>query len=553
MEATETKLPHENLSGPDDQTVPVPVPVQEKLPADTIFQQLILGMSLNVTGPEQSPGPNPLPIKRLTPKLAGCIRTISKQSEISDGMVLGVFLTGVSAIFLPSTTVRTFYGKEIGLNIFAQTNAPSSSRKTDMYNPLLNLLHEHDKNRRKCIDEINKNLRHKREAWKVRADALKKQLKKASTLSDNREISILEENYLQHLKIEPTPMPELSVVQGDSTPAAIMQALFDNLGCSSLFIDEGVLLYHKILNTEIHHINTAWSGAVLDKTTIRGGNLYIEKPRLSSHTFLQNDVFKKLTQGKSFSFLKNSGYFSRVLICEPKTTQESNEFPEFKGSEDELNQLLLHLKSQLLVSYPLDGLFSGEIRTLKLSAEAENLARSYYVAIQGLTNEDGIYQEMQAFCGKAAEHVHRLAGLIHCIEQDETDTINYASVSAAIVIFDWYVTEHWRSIVKEGRPLNTEMAAEKLIQWMKNRKDRYQVEWVSRVDIPRRVECFRGEPVLLDDVIRYLQQSGDIDTNSGRRKGQKGGARWHDIRLSSEFPMNEKYRERSKAYMKAFM
>lgn len=537
MENFDATLPLENLSGPDTQAVPEP----KSIPIDPVFEQRILKMAPRVTSPEQDPGPNPLPIQWITPKIASCVRAISKRSGVNDGMGLGIFLTGISAIFMPSTTVKTFYGKKVGLNIFAQTHAPSSSRKSDMFNPLVNLLQEHDSERRRRIVEINRDKKIEKDIRNVRTTALKKQMAAASKNGEVDEYSRLENDLSQHLQDEPVFLPNLQILQSDVTPAAILLSLQENRGCSTILIDEGVLLYQKILNTEIHQVNSAWSGATLKKSTIRGGDLYVENPRLTSHTFLQNDIFAKLTNGKSFSFLKDTGYFSRVLICAPKTTQESNEFPEFKGSEDELNQLLLHLKSKLLVNYPLDGLFSGETRTLKLSPDARMLLMNYSSAIQEAIKPSGIYSEMQAFCGKAAEHVHKLAGLIHCVEQNETDEINYASVSAAIMIFDWYSTEHWRLIVKEGRPLNIEMAAEKLINWMRYRHDRSQVEWVSRADIPHHVECFRGAPDLLDDAIRYLQQSGDIDTKSGRRRGRKGGYRWHDIRLSYQFERGERY------------
>lgn len=73
-----------------------------------------------------------------------------------------------------------------------------------------------------------------------------------------------------HLEKEPDFLSDLCIVQGDVTPAAIIQSLNDNQGCSTLLIDEGILLYQKILNIEIHQINSAWSGEALNKTTIRG-------------------------------------------------------------------------------------------------------------------------------------------------------------------------------------------------------------------------------------------------------------------------------------------
>jgi hypothetical protein len=186
-------------------------------------------------------------------------------------------------------------------------------------------------------------------------------------------------------------------------------------------------------------------------------------------------------------------------------------------------------------------LFSGTPRTLTLTADAEKLVQQYYKALQLASQAEGIYAELPAFCGKASEHIHRIAGILHCIEQYETTEINFAVASAAIQLFDWFILEHWRLIVKQGRPFNVEMASEKLLQWMQNRKDRYMVPWISRSDIPRHVECFRNDHDLLDDTIRYLVQTKNIEIASGRRKGRRGGYRWHEIRLSEQFLITEKY------------
>lgn len=512
---------------------------------ESTWTQAVILPQFTLIDPEKQPITDPFPIKSMTPIFAACLRYMSRRSGVSDGLIVGPFLANVSAAFLPSVTVRTDYGKVVGINIYAQTNAPPSSRKSDMQNPIQRLLEHHDGKRRKQLSAMNERRNREKEVWKVKANALKKQLVEASKKLAHEDCNRLEQELLVHLEKEPVFLPDLCIVQGDVTPAAIIQSLHDNQGCSTLLIDEGILLYQKILNIEIHQINSAWSGAALNKTTIRGGNLYIEKPRPTIHAFLQNDIFAKFGRGKSFDLLKDSGFFSRLLICEPKVGPEENEFPEFTGSETALEQLLSHLNEQLATNYPLVGLFSGTPRTLTLTDDAERLVQEYYQALQLASQVGGIYAELPALCGKASEHVHRIAGILHCIEQHETTEINFNVASAAIQLFDWYLLEHWRLIVKQGRPLNVEMASEKLIHWMRHRHDRYDVRWISRSDIPRHVECFRDNPDLLDDVIRYLVQKKDIATTSGRRKGRRGGYRYHEISFTEQFEKYEKYLDKT--------
>lgn len=277
--------------------------------AEPAWAQSLITPKLTLESPESLTGNNPFPISRMTPKLRSCIRTISQRSQVGDGMVMGALLAGVSSVLLPSVTVRTDYGKIVGINVYAQTNAPPSSRKSDMYNPIQQLLVNHDVERRKRIAEINQNNKIAKDVWKVRTTTVKKQMEAASKKNNAQEYSRLEHELSQYLREEPIFLQNLHILQSDVTPAAIMQALTDNQGCSTILIDEGILLYQKILNNEIHLINSAWSGAALNKTTIRSGNLFVEKPRLTFHAFIQDDVFNKRCREKSFNLLKDSGFF----------------------------------------------------------------------------------------------------------------------------------------------------------------------------------------------------------------------------------------------------
>ncbi|MDD2746887.1 MAG: DUF3987 domain-containing protein [Acidithiobacillus ferrooxidans] len=509
------------------------------------FKQELMGTRFTFTDLEKNPGPVPFPILGMTPVFASCIRHISGTSGISDGMVVGPFLTCLSAIIMPQTTITSFYHKIIGVNIYCQTNVASSSRKTDMFNPLLNLLNDHDSNRRDHIKELNRHQVAKIKAWKLKIDALKKQHAKASQKSNDDDAMFFEEEYKQVLLEEPALLPEMRITMSDATPAAVILGLSENGGSITFFIDEGVLLYQKIVNNEIHHINSAWSGAIVDKTTIRGGNIYIKNPRLSSHTFIQPDIFNQISRGKSFSFLKATGYFTRVLICAPSFDKKTNEFSDYKGSEHDLKKLLSNLKDQLSISYPLDGLFSGCNRKLTLSQESEMLLQSFNDAVQEQVKPGGVFHEMPEFCGKIAEHIYRISALLHYIEQCNSDEVAFSTVSAAIVLVDWYANEHWRLIAKGGKPLNVEVGAEKLLHFLRFRHDRSSVQRITFNDLRHRVECFHDDPDFLDDCVNYLQQRGDIVVTGHRRKGRQGGYRRYEINFSSSFIKGERWQPKA--------
>ena len=505
------------------------------------FKQEVFGAPFKFDELENAPGQEPFPIQNMTPIFAACIRQMSKCSEISDGMVIGPFLTCVSAILLPRVGIMTFYDKLVGVNVFCQTNARASSRKTDMYNPLLNLLMNFDSNRRDHIQDSNRKKVAEIQAWKLKLDTVKKQHAKASRNSDHDAATLLEKQYQQlHLE-KPILLPDLRITQSDSTPAAIIQGLSNNSGCGTFLIDEGVLLYQKIVNSEVHHINSAWSGSPIDKTTIRGGNIFIKSPKLASHTFIQPDAFSKIIREKSSSILKDTGYFTRVLICAPNVNPKTNALPDFVGSEEELNKLLIYLKEQITISYPINGLFCEEKRTLTLSIEAENFIQSFYEAIQIEVKTGGVFHEMPGFCGKIAEHIYRIAALLHCIEQYDSDEVSYSTVSAAILLIDWYATEHWRLIVKGGKPLNVEEGADKLLHFLRFRHDRNTVSRITFNDLRHRVECFHDDPDFLDDCVNYLQQRGDIIVTGHRRKGRQGGYRRYEINLSPSFVKYERW------------
>ena len=410
-----------------------------------------------------------------------------------------------------------------------------------MFNPLLKLLNDHDSNRRDHIKELNRHQVAKIKAWKLKTEAIKKQHSKASQNSNDVEMVLYEEQYQRVLLEEPSLLPELRISLSDATPAAVIQGLSENGGCITFLIDEGILLYQKIVNNEIHHINSAWSGSIVDKTTIRGGNIYIKNPRLSSHTFIQPDIFSQISRGKSFSFLKATGYFTRVLICAPSSDKKTNEFPDYKGSENDLNKLLKNLNEQLYISYPMDGLFSGCNRNLTLSQDAEMLLKGFNDAVQEQVKPGGVFHEMPEFCGKIPEHIYRIAALLHYIEQYDSDEVSYSTVSAALILVDWYASEHWRLIVKGGKPLNIGVGAEKLLHFLRFRHDRDTVPRITFNDLRHRVECFHDDPDFMDDCVRYAEQRGDVEVRGNRRKGRRGGYRRYEINLSNAFLKGERY------------
>lgn len=140
---------------------------------ESTWAQAVLTAKFTLIDPEKQPITDPFPIQSMTPVFAACLRYMSRRSGVNDGLVVGPFLANVSAAFLPSVTVRTDYGKIVGINIYAQTNAPSSSRKSDMYNPIQRLLIKHDGERRKQLSAINESRNREKEVWKVKANALK--------------------------------------------------------------------------------------------------------------------------------------------------------------------------------------------------------------------------------------------------------------------------------------------------------------------------------------------------------------------------------------------
>ena len=505
------------------------------------FDQKVLTPRLTFDSPEKYLANNPFPINTMTPVLASCIRYIGLKSGLSDGMIIGPFLTSVSCALIPCVEVMTFYGKKTGVNLFIQTNAPASSRKTDMFNPFFQAIYQHDSDRREAIKKENIKIRAKIKTWKIKIEALKRKYNAATKHGDealsNKILDEINNLFLE----EPQLVLDLRIWQSDATPAAIIQGLQTNGNCNTFLLDEGVLLYNKIVNNEVHHINSAWSGASIDKTTIRNGNIHVKAPRLSLHTFIQPEVFSKIIRGKSSSFLNDTGFFTRMLVCEPKPSSANNLLPEFIGAESDMNNFLITLKSQLLISYPYSATFPGLKRTFTLSTDAKMLISTFYDQIKAEMSLGGIYHDIAGYCGKLLEQVYRLSALISFIEDPKSDSINYNCVSAAILLATWYVNEHWRLIAKGAKPIPVEEGAEKLLHFLRVRKDRHTAPRVSFNELRHRVEHFHDDPDFLDDCVDFLHQRGEIDVNGSRRKGRRGGYRRYDVSLSFLFNTSERF------------
>ncbi len=509
--------------------------------ATPTFNKTLLTPSLKISPPEEAQFHNPFPIDRMPHTTAHCLRYLASSSGLNDAMLVGPLLTAISCALIPQVKVETFYNKVTGTNIYCQTNAPASSRKSDMYNPFKAYINELESQRRESIVEQNRKITAKHKSWELKLSAMKKRYGIAQKNNDEQTAADILEQIEALMLEEPNCISDLRILQGDVTPAAIIQRLEENGGYLSFFIDEGALLYNKIINNEVHHINSAWSGVSIDKTTVRDGNIFVREPRLTSHTFIQPEVFRKSFSGKSFSLLNDTGYFSRLLICEPNPSANKNVLPDFIGSKDIFDKLLDNFRKQLIRSYPFHAPFSGEQSVLQLSDEARSLAIAYYNTIIKESSIGGMYRDMPSFIGKLTEQVHRISAIISFIENPESKIIDATCVSAAIHIAVWYADEHWRIIVKGSKPIPVEVGAEKLIHFMRFRKDRHLVRGITYTQLRQRVECFRDNPDFLDDCIAYLEQLGEIWVRGHRRRGRRGGFRRYEVELSAKFEGEERY------------
>ena len=250
----------------------------------------------------------------------------------------------------------------------------------------------------------------------------------------------------------------IGVISSDPTPEALEKRLRANDGRFSIANPEAADLFAVLAGkytangsgANIGLFLKSYSGDSHRSDRVLRGATYIDQPLTTLTLSLQPSAFDRVCCEGEF---RERGMMARFLMDAPDSLLGyRNVVDPEPVSATVRNRWQALLNSLLSIQPPRDE--SGELQPhrIPVTPQAVTLLRNFRVWAEKQLRPDGYFECCREFGARAAEHVVKLAGLLHCAEHPvkpwETAVKDYV-MQAAIEIFGYYA-EHARLASTSG-------------------------------------------------------------------------------------------------------
>ena len=220
-------------------------------------------------------------------------------------------------------------------------------------------------------------------------------------------------------------------------------------------------------------ISTMWDGEGICRVRSGDGFLVLRGHRVSAHLMFQPDVAKYVFADRE---LEDQGLLSRMLPAAPASTSGTRfqrpERPETAPSLDRYNK---KIAACLAAPAPV-GEFSGnelKPQRLLMSQEAQKEWLGFADHVESQIGPGNDLEQIRGLANKLPEHAARLAAVLALIDNLQVAEINLNTITAGMVLAEYYAQEALRLIGVGFRDPDLALAEKLrvwlLTNWMENR------------------------------------------------------------------------------------
>jgi len=175
--------------------------------------------------------------------------------------------------------------------------------------------------------------------------------------------------------------------------------------------------------------------------------------------------------------MRNQGLLSRFIIAFPQSLVGQRRYiPVDLSKTSEMQSYYTHVEELLEEQLPMRidektslNLNELEPRTVALTPGAKGVWVEAYENIEAESGNGKLFELIEGFAGKAAEHIIRLAGILAVFDNIQCKAIEKPCVEAAIALMEYYLNERVR-ITNMAAPNQELVAAQKLLDWIHEKK-----------------------------------------------------------------------------------
>lgn len=310
----------------------------------------------------------------------------------------------------------------------------------------------------------------------------------------------IEQKLRTTLETEPTPSLARKLIYADTTIEALLEGLYIRGRSAAMVHEEFAQFCEGPMSRQLGALNAIWSGSdwTVDRKTSE--SFVLHGASLTCLFQAQPSVFQRFILKQGEQALGN-GFFARVLLCLPPSTQGSRLESGYQPDYSTLNWFYDRCKTLLERAKP---------RVLKFSPSAQvewNEVANHY---ENQMKPGGQFFAAKDFASKAPENIARIAAVFHAFLFDDSDEISSENLRCATNLVDYYANQYLATFQKHNPVLEHFEDLMTLEKWIFSTWHELKMRGVSKSYIlqfgPNRLR----QKSKLDPLLENLVQSNRI-------------------------------------------
>ena len=381
------------------------------------------------------PPPPAYPVEALGQRLEAAARAIQAVTQAPIDICANAVLAAACLSVQGHANVRLPTQEEKPLSLYIVTIARSGERKTSVdFRALAGV-----KSREKQLHQIYQD---ERESHLVAYAAWEQQ---RAQISRKRNLSFQDRtDLLAELGSAPPPPITPVLVAPEPTLEGLIKMLIHGQPSVGIFTSEGGLFVGGHGLSDEAKLRTAgglsvfWDDGNFTRTRAGDGVNAVFGRRIAMHLQLQPEVARRLLSDR---VLRDQGFLSRLLVCEPETTMGTRFWNEPEPSAwEEVARFQDRTLEFLRRPLPLRDGSANELAppSLPFTSEGREVWIAYANHVEYRLRPGGELEPISGFAAKLPEHAARIAGVQKKFEDPDADEIDASTLERAILLAEYY-------------------------------------------------------------------------------------------------------------------
>lgn len=442
--------------------------------------------------------------------------------EVQQFIKAPIALVASSALAAISLTGQTYVDvkraeKLCGpTGLFLMTIAESGERKSTCDDFFMQSIYQYEEEQANIAKPLMKDYDAELAAWQSKFDGVRTEIRRLAGKAEDTTAQESELLDLSHSKPEPPRVPRL--IYGDATPEALKRNLAMVWPSAGIISSEGgvVLGAHAMQKESAMRnfatYNQGWDGKSIPTDRIGSESLVAQEVRLTMAIQVQEATLLEFIT-RLGSLARGIGYFARVLLSWPESTQGQRPFTEPPDNWPYLAKFHQRITTILNRTPPIasNGRLTPALMSLSESAKISWI--KFHNKIESELHNSGELYDVRDVASKAADNAVRLAALFQIIQYGMEGEIAIDSFENASLIILWHLNESKRFFI--GLALPPDLAdAVRLETWL---LAYCQKQNADRVPNQAVLQC--GPPSMrnnaaLKATLQILEEAGRVRLNA---------------------------------------